>query len=111
MPEVFKVEVGGEDLIGPGEVIAAVAFAGVLKGRARHQGHRRVDPAAGPVKSRIHVSIIAAGRPSLLKTCTPGGREMEKLTINPMQPDFASWYVLDTDFKTSLGVLSLYRKR
>jgi hypothetical protein len=32
------------------------------------------------------VSIIAAGRPSLLKTCTPGGREMEKLTINPMQP-------------------------
>jgi len=87
MPEVFKVEVGGEDLMGPGEVIAAVDFAGVLNGRARHQGHRRVDPAAGPVKSRIHVSIIAAGRPSLLKTCTPGGREMEKLTINPMQPE------------------------
>jgi len=32
-------------------------------------------------------SIIAAGRLSLPRTATPGGREMEKLTINPMQPE------------------------
>lgn len=38
-------------------------------------------------------------------------REYSLEPINPMQPDFDAWYVLDTDFKTSLGVLSLYRKR
>ncbi|WP_428835038.1 HGGxSTG domain-containing protein [Sphingomonas endophytica] len=43
--------------------------------------------AAGNKSCAMSMSIIAAGRPSLPRTSTPGGREMEKLTINPMQPE------------------------
>ncbi|KAA0073034.1 hypothetical protein CIW50_22860 [Tardiphaga sp. P9-11] len=48
-----------------------------------------------------------ANRPQFVLIFREGGIE----PINPMQPNFESWYTSDTDFKTSLGVLSLYRRR